>query len=84
MGAIVAARDSGRPLAKELCFFDKGIGKAKVKKPSPGVRLWFFQDGADYCVSQITWKDEAKGEHSDQISIGLQAKAEQRERMGQI
>lgn len=78
MKSIRAARGDSRPLPKEFCFFDRGIGKAKVKKPSPGVRVWFFQDGSDYYVSQITYKDEAKSEHDTQIDIGLQAREEHR------
>lgn len=77
---IVAGMQVGRPLAKEKVHYDQGIGKAKVKKPNPGWRGYFFQDGQERYVTHFTQKNE--DEHASEIEKALAAKAAHMARKG--
>lgn len=63
----------GHHLPKEKVHYDQGIGKAKVKYPSPGWRACFFQDGNTRYVTHISLKDD---NHDQEIEKALKARAE--------
>jgi hypothetical protein len=61
-------------LPKEKCHYSEGIGKAKVKYPSPGWRALFFRDGAIRYITHFDLKGDH--DHDTQIMIALRAQNE--------
>jgi hypothetical protein len=73
---VRAASRCGKRLAHEKYFEDRGIGKSKVTKPSPGWRVWSFRHGQEYFITHITQKDVHNRDHDRQVDLALKAKAE--------
>lgn len=74
---IAVAESQGKRLPKEKHFTDRGIGKAKVLKPSPGWRAFYFRDGDTRYVTRIALKGD---DHDQQIQAALEARAEHESR----
>jgi len=70
---IRAARGCGRMLDHTKNFYEGGIGKAKVKYPSPGCRAFHFQYGSTDYLSHFCMKAD---DHDKQISSANLARKE--------
>jgi hypothetical protein len=77
--AVRACDGSPRKLPKEKYFIDKGsgIGKGKVKYPSPGLRSFDFRIGDVRFITHFAPKDD---DHDKQIARALAAQIEHIER----
>ncbi|MCC7406756.1 MAG: hypothetical protein IT442_01710 [Phycisphaeraceae bacterium] len=70
---IDIGRKSGKPLPWEKVHYTDGIGKAKLRKPNPGWRAFFFRDGNTHYVTHIHRKDN---DHDKHIESAKRARAE--------
>lgn len=65
---------TGKRVSHWLVYEEGGVGKAKVTRPSPGWRAWYFRDGKEHFVAHIT--DKADEDHETDMKLAQSAKQE--------
>ncbi|MBL0870489.1 MAG: hypothetical protein IBJ18_07940 [Phycisphaerales bacterium] len=59
---------NGTRLPFEKCYELNGVGKAKIHKPNPGWRAWYFRDGNNRYIVLVVDKSHEKQSRDEETA----------------